>query len=330
MSTTNLDCFYIFGDVYETLDTCQELEQLLGRLRRQNLLNEQDWSHSKRSIVEIRSQFERRILAASYLVRADLQGRVALVTGSGRGIGRSTALALARAGARTLVTARTASEIDAVARTIGSQGGEAASIVADISRDEDMRRLFEETGPIDILINNAGIIEPIAPTLTADPSAWQRNIAINLNAVFLACHYALPSMLERGWGRIVNVSSGAARGTTMGWGAYSAAKAGVEAFTGVLSREVADAGVRVNAVRPGIVDTEMQVTIRGSTEEEFGPANVERFRSYKEQGRLRHPDDPARLILWLLSREADGVTGEVLAIDDPDVAARIGLQPMGR
>jgi NAD(P)-dependent dehydrogenase (short-subunit alcohol dehydrogenase family) len=278
----------------------------------------------------MRHTLECTILPVRELVRADLQGKIALVTGGGRGIGRATALTLARAGARTIVTARTASEIDSVARTIESHGGEAATIVADISRDDDVRRLFEEAGHVDILVNNAGIIEPIAPAVSVDPFGWQRNIAINLNSVFLTCHYALPSMLSRGWGRIVNVSSGAAKGTTTGWSAYSAAKAGVEAFTGVLSREVRSGGVHVNAVRPGIVDTDMQVTIRSSTEEEFGFANVEKFRSYKERGRLRHPDDPARLILWLLSNEADELTGEVLAIDDPEVIAKVGLQAVER
>ena len=98
----------------------------------------------------------------------------------------------------------------------------------------------------------------------------------------------------------------------------------------MLAREVADRGVRVNAVRPGIVDTDMQVEIRSSTEEQFGSENVERFRGYKERGLLRKPEDPARLILWLLSPEADEVNGEVLAIDDPAVASRVGLAPMGR
>jgi NAD(P)-dependent dehydrogenase (short-subunit alcohol dehydrogenase family) len=261
---------------------------------------------------------------------AALQGKVALVTGGGRGIGRSTAIALARAGCRVVIIARRQAQIEAAAQEIRDAGGDALAIPCDISRENDVRQVFEEAGPVDILVNNAGIIGPISPVASADPDEWMQNIAVNLNGVFLTCRYALPAMLERDWGRIVNVSSGAARGTTYGWSAYSAAKAGVEAFTGVLACEVANSGVCVNAVRPGIVDTEMQVEIRSSSEEQFSPENVERFRGYKERGLLRNPDDPARLILWLLSPEADDINGETLAIDDPEVAAKIGLVPMGR
>jgi NAD(P)-dependent dehydrogenase (short-subunit alcohol dehydrogenase family) len=260
----------------------------------------------------------------------DLRTKSALVTGAGRGIGRATALQLASCGARVILTARGRGEIETAAAEIRSSDGNAEAIPCDVGRTEDVRALFAAAGPVDILINNAGVIAPIALLADADPEAWQYNIAVNLDGVFLTCRFALPAMLERGWGRIVNVSSGAARGTTAGWSAYSAAKAGIEALTGVLAKEVGDRGVRVNAVRPGIVDTEMQVEIRGSTPEQFTPENVERFRGYKERGLLRDPADPARLILWLLRPEADGHNGEILAIDDPEVAARVGLQPMGR
>lgn len=260
----------------------------------------------------------------------DLELKSALVTGAGRGIGRATALALAGRGARVVLSARTQHELEATAAEIRARGGEAESIPADISRRQDVQHLFERAGPVDILVNSAGIIGPIEQTVDADPVEWKRNIAINLEGVFLTCRHALPGMLERGWGRVVNVSSGAARGTTVGWGAYSASKAGLEAFTTVLAKEVGDRGIRVNAVRPGIVDTDMQVEIRASTEAQFSRENVERFRRYKDEGLLRAPEDPARLILWLLSPEADELNGQVLAIDDPDVAARIGLTPVGR
>jgi NAD(P)-dependent dehydrogenase (short-subunit alcohol dehydrogenase family) len=259
-----------------------------------------------------------------------LSNKTALITGAGRGIGRATALQLAASGARVILTARGREEIEAAAAEIRARGGQAEAIPADVGRTEDVRALFAAAGPVDILINNAGVIAPIALLADADPEAWRYNLAVNLDGVFLTCRFGLPGMVERGWGRIVNVSSGAARGTTAGWSAYSAAKAGVEAMTSILAKEVGDRGVRVNAVRPGIVDTEMQVEIRGCTPEQFTHENVERFRGYKERGLLRHPDDPARLILWLLTPEADGHNGEVLAIDDPEVAARIGLQPMGR
>jgi NAD(P)-dependent dehydrogenase (short-subunit alcohol dehydrogenase family) len=260
----------------------------------------------------------------------DLRGKTALVTGGGRGIGRATAFALAGCGARIVITARTRDQIERTAEEIGRLGGESQGLTCDVSRVEEVQRLFADAGPVDIVVNNAGVIQPIEPVASVDPDAWLHNLAVNLSGVFLICRYALPGMLERGWGHIVNVSSGAARGTVVGWSAYSAAKAGVEAFTTVTAREVGDRGVRVNAVRPGIVDTDMQVEIRGSSEEQFSRENLERFRGYKERGLLRDPADPARLILWLLGPEANEINGEVLAIDDPEVAARVGLTPSGR
>lgn len=256
--------------------------------------------------------------------------RIAVVTGGTRGIGEAISRSLRDAGYR--VTALYAGREDR-ARAFSEETGIEA-LKCDVGNFEQcaetVTRIASEAGPVDVLVNNAGIIGPISPVASADPNEWMQNIAINLDGIFLTCRYALPAMMERDWGRIVNVSSGAARGTTYGWSAYSAAKAGVEVFTGVLAREVANSGVRVNAVRPGIVDTEMQVEIRGSSEDRFSPENVERFRGYKERGLLRNPDDPARLILWLLSPEADDINGETLAIDDPGVAAKIGLVPMGR
>lgn len=260
----------------------------------------------------------------------DLSGKTALVTGGGRGIGRATATALARCGAEVIVTARHGAEIDAVAEEIRAGGGKTEAIRADISRDEEVQALFRQAGRVDILINNAGMIQPMAPVAVADPATWRQNIAVNLDGVFLTCHYALPAMIERGWGRIVNVSSGAATGRVTAWSAYSAAKAGVETLTKVIAQEVGERGVHANAVRPGIVDTTMQVEIRGTDEALFGAENLAHYRSYKEQGMLRNPEDPARLILWVLSPEAESLNGEVLAIDEPEVAAKIGVTPRAR
>jgi NAD(P)-dependent dehydrogenase (short-subunit alcohol dehydrogenase family) len=163
-----------------------------------------------------------------------------------------------------------------------------------------------------------------------DPEDWLRNIAVNLHGPFLTCRYALPGMLERGWGRIINLSAGVATGRMAAWSAYSAAKAGLETLTKVIARETGDHGIRANVVRPGIVDTYMQAEIRETDERLFGRENLERYRGYKERGVLRDPEDPARLILWVLSPEADDLNGEILTIDDPEVAAKIGLVPMGR
>lgn len=260
----------------------------------------------------------------------NLAGKTALITGGSRGIGRTVALMLGQGGARVVITARNASQLEAVASEIETAGGQAVPLAADLGKPQEVAAALRQAGPIDILINNAGIVQPIAPVAAVDPQEWAEDIAVNLTGVFLTCHYALPHMLEADWGRIINVSSGAARGGTAGWSAYSSAKAGVEAFTRTLAVEVEGRGVRVNAVRPGIVDTEMQVEIRAARAEDFSAENVARFRGYKERGLLRAPEDPARLILWLLGPEADGVNGEVLAIDDPVVAARIGVEVRGR
>lgn len=259
-----------------------------------------------------------------------LGGKTALVTGGGRGIGRATCLALAKYGARLLVVARSPDEIEAVAQEVRNLGGEAHPMRADVSSLEDVRRLFETAGLVDILINNAGVIKPVERVANVDPGDWLENININLAGVFLMCRHALPGMLQQRWGRVINVSSGAARGTITGWSAYSAAKAGVEAFSNVVAREVGEFGIRVNVVRPGIVDTQMQIEVRSSVEEQFGRENLVRFQRYKEQGMLRRPEDPALLISWLLSPEAEDINGEVLAIDDPDVARKVGLTPMSR
>ena len=260
----------------------------------------------------------------------NLEGRTALVTGGGRGIGRATCIALARRGARVVVVARSENEIEDVASEIQSAGGQAEAIACDISDEPSVKQLADTAAGVDILINNAGAVHPIAPIVSVDFSDWRRNIGVNLDGVFLTCRYLVPGMVERRWGRVVNVTAGAVKGNQTAWGAYSAAKGAVEVLTKVLAREVGDKGVHANVVRPGIVDTDMQRAIRDTDEREFGRENLERFRGYKERGLLRNPEDPARLILWLLSADGDGTNGEVLIIDDPEVAARVGLQPMGR
>ncbi len=261
------------------------------------------------------------------MIETRLEGRTALVTGASRGIGRATADVLARAGARVIVTARDQAQLDTVAAEIGHG---VRGIAADLSRPGEVDALFEAAGPVDILINGAGVIQPIAPVAVADRELWWRNLEVNLYGPFLTCQAALPHMLEAGWGRIVNVSAGVASGRMASWSAYSAAKAGLETLTKVMAREVGERGVHVNVVRPGIVDTAMQVEIRGTSEELFGRENLERYRSYKERGVLRPAEHPARLILWVLSPEADELNGEILAIDDPETAAKIGLTPIAR
>ena len=143
------------------------------------------------------------------MIETRIEGRTALVTGASRGIGRATADALARAGARVIVTARDQAQLDTVAAEIGQS---ARGIAADLSQPGEVEALFAAAGPVDILINCAGVIQPIAPVAVADRETWWRNLEVNLYGPFLTCQAALPHMLEAGWGRIINVSAGVASG----------------------------------------------------------------------------------------------------------------------
>ncbi len=258
-----------------------------------------------------------------------LAGQVAIVTGGGRGVGRAVALALAHEGARVAVLARTPSEVEAVAREIRLSGGDAIPLVVDVAHwsqvEAAARAVCDRWGGMNILINNAGIIEPIAPTYRADPAMWSYNIDVNLKGVFYFTRAVLPSMLEAGEGVIINVGSGAAYTVVTSWSAYSAAKAGVYQFTRVLAAELEGTGIRVNTVRPGVVDTEMQRRIREAREEEFGRQNLLRFQRLHEEGLLLPPEIPARLIVWLCTPEAADVHGQEVDIYEPIWRERAGL-----
>ncbi len=258
-----------------------------------------------------------------------LAGQVALVTGGGRGVGRAVCLALAREGARVAPFSRRADEVAAtvdMARALGGEGLPLSGDVGDYAAVEaEVATLLRLWGRLDIVVNNAGMVAPIKRLWEADPAAWQRNITTNLVGAFNVCRAALPHMLERGSGCIINVSSGAARGPVAGWSAYCAAKAGLDHLTRVLIAEVEEYGVRVNVVYPGVIDTRMQAEIRDAGEKSFGRENLARFRGYKEQGVLRAPEEPAALITWVAA--SPDVRGEFLSIDDPATMQRAGLPP---
>ncbi len=195
-------------------------------------------------------------------IGVDLSGRNALVTGGSRGIGRAIALALAECGAAVAVNFRTrAEEADAVVRQIRSTGGRAIAIRADVSVGGEVSELMEraarELGPIDVLVNNAGIaIED------AGEQAFDRTLASNLKSAFLCTEAVLPGMRARRWGRIVNISSAAARGAGLIGVAYNASKAGLEGLTRGYAARAAKDGVTVNAVAPGPIDTEMAAPLK--------------------------------------------------------------------
>ena len=187
-----------------------------------------------------------------------LDGRVALITGGGRGIGRAIALAYASEGARLALSARTAAELDESAQLVAGQfGTEVITVLADVSDrcqvDEAVARTLDHYGAIDVMVNNAGNIGPVAKAWDCDPEDWARAVNVHLMGVFYGCRAVIPAMLERGRGRIVNMSGVGGPNMT----AYDAAKIAIVNFTENLALELADTPITVNAISPGSINTRM-------------------------------------------------------------------------
>ncbi|HEY7831923.1 MAG TPA: SDR family NAD(P)-dependent oxidoreductase [Ktedonobacterales bacterium] len=263
----------------------------------------------------------------------ELDGRVALVTGGGRGLGAATALALAEAGADVAVVGRTEAPLAEVAERVRALGRRAAYAVADMAQWKLVRAAVSQVetalGPIAILVNNAAVAGPIARVADLDPAAWDHNLAINLNGPFYAVHATLSGMLARGWGRILNVSSGSAVNAAPGMAAYSAAKAGLNHFTRILAAELEGTGVVPVCIGPGTMDTEMQAEARAVPIPES-----EMFRTFQRQGMLRPPSESAALLCWLCGPDAAEFAGEFISVFSSAIRARVGLaelpEPMRR
>jgi 3-hydroxybutyrate dehydrogenase len=252
-----------------------------------------------------------------------LENRIALVTGGGRGIGRAIALAFATEGAQVTVAARSLEQVEQVAREIGDKcSRKALPVVCDVSEAASVERLFKDVnenfgrGP-DILVNNAGIAESAPLTKTGD-ELWQRHLAVNLSGSFYCMRAALPQMIERGWGRIVNIASIAGKTGAPYIAAYSASKHGLLGLTRSAALEVATKGITVNAICPGYVDTEM--TTRGienitkKTGLSAGQA-MEAIRKMSPQNRIIEPEEVAALALLLASEEGRGINGQAINVD---------------
>jgi NAD(P)-dependent dehydrogenase (short-subunit alcohol dehydrogenase family) len=253
---------------------------------------------------------------------SDIEGKVALVTGGGRGIGRAAALELARRGALVAVAARSKPELDTVAAEIQQAGGTAVALTVDLADREATQRLVEQVsaalGPIAVLVNNAAAVGPFGLSWELDAQAWERSLSINLVAPFHLSHAVLPSMLEQGWGRIINVSSGAARNPLERSGPYSVSKAGLDMLTRQLGLELEGSGVAAICVYPGVVDTVMQTAIREQPVSVVGERVAERFQGFYTSGQLLDANRPGRLIATLADTGGAEFNGQIVDVYGDD------------
>jgi len=244
-----------------------------------------------------------------------LVGKVAAVTGGGRGIGCAIATTLSAAGATTAVLARSASEIDTTARMIQQAGGRARPFVVDVTDAVTVERTFVEIerslGPVTLLVNNAAVPGPIGPFWETDPAEWWRTLDVNLRGVVLCCRAVLPGMIARGKGRIVNVASSAI--PVAYFSSYATSKAALVRFTETIAGEVKPYGVSTFAVGPGTVRTAMA---EHSLRSDEGQKWIPWFKRIFDDSLDVSVDRPARLVLELASGRADSLSGRFLSIWD--------------
>jgi len=253
-----------------------------------------------------------------------LNGKVAIVTGAAHGIGRATAELFARQGATVVLADRDAQAGQDGARDIASSGGRAAFLAADVSVDADVVQMVAATverwGGLDVLVNNAGVAIP-GSVVGTEPARWQRALDVDLASVYRTCRAAIPCLIERGGGAVVNVASLQGMYGWPGWAAYAAAKAGIIGLTRQMAVEYADCGIRVNAVSPGGIATELGVNT-ARLEPGFAPAPAPASAvpdaAPSPRSRLRSPGRPldvAFAILFLASDEAAHISGQNLVVD---------------
>lgn len=252
----------------------------------------------------------------------NLKGKVALVTGAGSGIGKAAALTLGAAGANVVVMSRTSSEVDQTASEIRSAGGESLALTADTSDDAAMAALVTRTvshyGRLDIVVANAGINGVWAPIENLTPQEWDQTIAVNLRGTYLTIHHAVPHLVRAGGGSIVVISSinGTRTFTTPGASAYSVTKAGQLALVQQLALELGGRGIRINALCPGAIDSEISDnTEQRGTDLTEVPVEFPEGDIPLTQGRKGKAQDVADAVLFLASDAARHITGTPIWVD---------------
>lgn len=247
----------------------------------------------------------------------DMTGKTVMITGASRGIGAAAARVFAAAGANVALLARSEGDIGDIAREIG---GKAIAISCDVSHYSEVEAAVaacvDGFGGLDVLINNAGVIEPISHLASADPDAWGNVIDINLKGVFHGMRAAMPVMQAAGGGSILTISSGAAHGPVEAWSHYCASKAAVAMLTRCVDKEAAEKGIRAIGLSPGTVATEMQREIKASG---INPISQLDWDDHIPA------DWPAKALLWMCSGDADDWLGQEISLRDDHIRKRIGL-----
>ena len=250
----------------------------------------------------------------------ELQGKVALITGASAGIGAAAAKALADQGVHVALAARSTPKIEALAASINAGGGEAIAVPCDVASynavSSAVERCLITWGSLDILVNNAATIDPIARIENSDPEEWSKVVDVNLKGVYYGIRAAAPAMLEKQSGCIINISSGAATGALEGWSHYCATKAGVLSLTRCADKEFHAMGIRVVGLSPGTVATDMQVSIKASG---INPV------SQLDPSVHIPPQWVGQAIAWLCTDDAADLHGLDFSLKDDEGRRRVGL-----